>query len=524
MSSGSFPIPVYNQACLATDSTSTSPSFFLVGSSSPGSLEVNYVNNADATTVNRVATQNDQSAWSPNAAKLCYIYPFATTANPGLKIVQFGSGSTYIALAQTNNVISGADFFNMTGFPSSRLFGWSGRFQDYDMFTVVTKDTDSQTHKVGMWAAFRMNFRQDGPSLLTYDMVHQPVDTDDAMLVVGTYGSYSGNTSQGYTIVFDKSSRGQIFSATGNLLANLTNFVPTVALGIPTVVNMNGITLSPNAIPITMGSVAYILDKEANGTTAIYTLNPSASSTLARIYKTGDSLPFSINMAAAALNNQLLTYSVNKTGANINTFDLTTKTWSGSGLIKVVDPNPKSSVPLGAVIGGAVGGLLVIALAIFLCIRCRRPRPRPSAEKTATGAELAPLSPEMTKINGSDQGLGHQQQQHVHIRTSLFLIPPPPQQQLTDNQSLNATYKNYQPIMEEAGGSPVASTVHSSSYVSPASYRDSAALQQGSPESTHIKPLRASVSQQAPQLIPAGYVAGFETRSPHAVPDSPIIH
>lgn len=167
MSSGSFPIPVYNQACLATDSTSTSPSFFLVGSSSPGSLEVNYVNNADATTVNRVATQNDQSAWSPNAAKLCYIYPFATTANPGLKIVQFGSGSTYIALAQTNNVISGADFFNMTGFPSSKLFGWSGRFQDYDMFTVVTNDTDSQTHKVGMWAAFRMNFRQDGPSLLT---------------------------------------------------------------------------------------------------------------------------------------------------------------------------------------------------------------------------------------------------------------------------------------------------------------------------------------------------------------------
>lgn len=92
-------------------------------------------------------------------------------------------------------------------------------------------------------------------------MVHQPVDTDDAMLVVGTYGSYSGNTSQGYTIVFDKSSRGQIFPATGNLLASPTNFVPAVALGMPTVVNMNGITLSPNAITITMGSVAYILDK-----------------------------------------------------------------------------------------------------------------------------------------------------------------------------------------------------------------------------------------------------------------------
>lgn len=92
-------------------------------------------------------------------------------------------------------------------------------------------------------------------------MIHQAVDTDDAMLVVGTYGSYSGTSTKGYTIVFDKSSRGQIFSATGNLLANATNYVPTDALDIPTVVNMNGIPLTPNAIPITMGNVAYILDK-----------------------------------------------------------------------------------------------------------------------------------------------------------------------------------------------------------------------------------------------------------------------
>ncbi|KAF9537083.1 hypothetical protein EC957_008877 [Mortierella hygrophila] len=469
MSSGSFPIPVYNQACLATDSTSTSPSFFLVGSSTPGSLEVNYVNNADATAVNRVATQNDKSAWTPNAAKLCYIYPFTTSANPGITIVQFGPG---------------------------------------------------------------------------YNMVHQPVDTDDAMLVVGTYGSYSGNTSQGYTIVFDKSSRGQIFSATGNLLANVTNFVPTVALGMPTVVNMDGITLSSNAIPITMGSVAYILDMDANGTTAIYTINPSASSTLARVYKTGDSLPFSNNMAAAALNNQLLTYSINKTGANFNTFDLTTKTWSGSGLIKAdPNPNPTTSVPLGAIIGGVVGGLLVIVLAIVLCIRCRRPRPHPSVEKTASGAELATLCPEMTKMHDSDQGLGYQQQQqvqyipyeqgqvqYVQVQTpydqgqgqahydsayglpSSFIPSPSPPQQPTSSQSPDAAYMTYQPIMEEAGGPSVASTtIHSSSYVSPASYRNSAALLQGGPESTHVKPQRMSVTQHGPQFIPAGYGAGAET-------------
>ncbi|KAF9139405.1 hypothetical protein BGX30_008009 [Mortierella sp. GBA39] len=476
MSSGSVPIPIYNQACLATDSTSISPSFFLVGSPTPGCIEVNYVNYANATTVNRVATQNGVLDWIPNAAKLCYIYPFTTTsANPGIRIVQLG-----------------------------------------------------------------------------YHMGYQPVDIDDAMLVVGTYGSYSGSTSQGYTIVFDKSNRGQIFSATGNLLANYTNIIPAIELGIPTVVSMDGITLSPNAIPITMGSVAYILDKEANGTTAIYTINPSVSSTLARVYKTGDSLPFSDNMAAAALNNQLLTYSINETGANINTFDLTTKTWSGSGLIKaaMTDPNPKPSVQLGAIIGAAVGGLLIIALAIFLCIRCRRPRPGPSVEKTATGAELSTLCPEMTEMHDSGQGPGYQQQQqvqyipydqgqvqYVQVQTPCYqgqgqgqvhydsayehpssFIPPPPQpQQNTRRQSPNAAYMTYQPIMEEAGGSSVASTtVHSSSYVSPTSCRNSTDLLQGGPEPAHVKPQRASVTQLGPQFIPGGYVPGAETRDPQA--------
>ncbi|KAG0281978.1 hypothetical protein BGZ96_000960 [Linnemannia gamsii] len=485
MTSGSTPIPVYNQACLATDSTSTSPSFFLVGSSSPGSLEVNYVNSPDSTTVNRVAAQNDQFAWTPNAAKLCYIYPSATSANPALKIIQFGSG---------------------------------------------------------------------------YDMVHQPVDTDDAMLVVGTYGSYSGASPAGYTIVFDKSSRGQIFSAAGNLLANATNYVPTVALGIPTVINMNGITLTPNAIPITMGSVAYILDKEANGTTAIYTLNPSASSTLARVYNIGDSLPFTNNMAAAALNNRLLTYSVNKTGANINTFDLTSRSWSGIGLIKASvseDPNTKSSsVPLGAIIGGVVGGLLLVGFALFFIFR--RFRPRQLIEKPAKGAaaELAPLSLDMSKFHDGDQGYIQQVQyvpydqrhalQYVqghtpyvqppgqgqvrydqgyfpynpaYERPTSFIPPPPPPPVNNNNKNQDSNaYKTYQAIMEEAGGSPIASTtVHSASYVSPVSCQDNAVHQQGSPKSTHFKSQRTSVNKQGPQYDPVGHFSGSQARSPQSV-------
>ncbi|KAG0378645.1 hypothetical protein BGX24_003259 [Mortierella sp. AD032] len=551
-------IPIYNQACLATDSTSSVPSFYLVGSTSPGSLEVNYVNNPDATTVTLVASQNDQSAWSPSAAKLCYIYPFATSVNPGIKIVQFGAGSTYMGLAQTNNLISGADSFNMTGFVSPKLFAWSGKFQDFDMFTIMTNDTDTTTSKVNMWAALRMNFRQNGPSLITYDMANNPVDVNNAMLAVGTYGGYSGNTSQGYTIVFDKSNRGQIFTAHGNLLANITNNTPTVALGVPTNVIMNGIMLTINAIPVTMGNTAYILDRASNGSTVIYSIIPSASFTLARVYKTGDSLPFTNNMAVGALNNQILTYSVNRSAAFFNVFDLTTYSWSGSGLVSVavIEPTPEKSSNIDTIVCATVGGLALILLAIFLFVRHRRKSAKKSAGASVTA--LAPKNPETSKcVSASDQGhnqhdlgciqYGPRQpqynQEHVQYdhgqplygqgqvqyeqlqpqydqgqvqydqgyvpydpayeRPTSFIPPPPPVNQLADG-----VHNAY--LLPAAGDSPESKTAYSP-YVNPTSIRAST-FSPESPESTQAKPQRTSVGQD-PQYVPAGHFSS-EARSP----------
>ncbi|KAG0275041.1 hypothetical protein BGZ95_009239 [Linnemannia exigua] len=560
-------IPVYNQACLATDSTSSVPSFYLVGSTSPGSLEVNYVNNPDATTVTQVASQNDQSSWSPSAAKLCYIYPFATSVNPGIKIVQFGAGSTYMGLAQTNNLISGADSFNMTGFVSPKLFAWSGKFQDFDMFTIVTNDTDTTTLKVNMWAALRMNFRQNGPSLITYDMVNNPVDVNNAMLAVGTYGGYSGNASQGYTVVFDKSSRGQIFTAQGNLLADITNFTPTVALGVPTNVITNGITLTINAIPVTMGNTAYILDRASNGSTVIYSINPSASFTLNRVYKTGDSLPFTNNMAAGALNNQILTYSVNRSAAFFNVFDLTTHSWSGNGLVSapVIEPVPTNSSNIGVIACAAVGSLVLILLAVvfFVRRRCKSAKKPAGAGVTA----LAQNDLETSKFdNSADQGhnqhgqgyiqydprqsqyLGHVQYDHGQPlygqeqvqyeqlqtqydqgqallgqgqaqydqgyvpydpaceRPTSFIPPPPPVNQLAEG-----VHNAY--LLRVAGDSPESKTAYSP-YANPTSTRVST-FSPENPESMHAKTQRTSVGQD-PQYFPADHFSSSEARSPQA--------
>lgn len=81
------------------------------------------------------------------------------------------------------------------------------------------------------------------------------------MLTVGTYGTYSATTSEGYLTVFDKNGQGRIQTADGNLLAAPSNEISAVGLGIPTPVDMNGIVLTENAIPITMGNTAYILNK-----------------------------------------------------------------------------------------------------------------------------------------------------------------------------------------------------------------------------------------------------------------------
>ena len=79
------------------------------------------------------------------------------------------------------------------------------------------------------------------------------------MLAVGTYDA-STSLGSGYNIVFDYLGGGTIFNSAGTLagvnstdnLINLTN---------PRVVQTSGVKLTSAAIPITMGSTAYILDQ-----------------------------------------------------------------------------------------------------------------------------------------------------------------------------------------------------------------------------------------------------------------------
>ncbi|KAG0378641.1 hypothetical protein BGX24_003255 [Mortierella sp. AD032] len=97
--------------------------------------------------------------------------------------------------------------------------------------------------------------------------------------------------------------------------------------------------------------------------------------TLKQITSTSGSPPFNAAIAMAALNKQIIAYTPSVKGVpTFSSFDTTTGTWSGPGLMTGEDTTPGFSVPLATIIGGAVRALVLITLVVLLIIRHRRRR------------------------------------------------------------------------------------------------------------------------------------------------------
>lgn len=95
-----------------------------------------------------------------------------------------------------------------------------------------------------------------------YDLSHFP--TGDPLLALGTYTPSTGTTSSGYTVVFDKAGLGMAYITTGNSVTNDSSTVPSMTLSPGYAVNMNNIVITENAIPVTMSTTGYILDRVSN--------------------------------------------------------------------------------------------------------------------------------------------------------------------------------------------------------------------------------------------------------------------
>jgi hypothetical protein len=71
-------------------------------------------------------------------------------------VIQHGQGSTFVALAQTNNFVSNATVFGNIDFYSTKLSAWTGTFPEADMFLIATNKAYKEMTNV--WAGLRLNF------------------------------------------------------------------------------------------------------------------------------------------------------------------------------------------------------------------------------------------------------------------------------------------------------------------------------------------------------------------------------
>ncbi|KAF9328113.1 hypothetical protein BGZ91_001144 [Linnemannia elongata] len=488
----SITIPSYPNPCLAADDANNA--IYLVGVSPAiqGRLEVNYVSMIDvnAPMSSPVGSQVNTNQWSSGAPKACFIHPATTYANRPLSVTQFGNNVSYGTLITPSGTILGGSKFINSSFVSPKLFALTGSVAPFDWLVTLTTDA------VSPWAAVRLNFSNPDNDLQDAGLTNYPTSTP--LIVVGTYSTVPGPPSKGYAVVFDKLGQGQIFASTGSVTATIANDVNVMALSAPTNVQMNSIKLTDEAVPVTMTTTGYILDKAPDNSTVIYAITPETSSSLQRVDTKGGSPPFSKSYAATALNKQIVTYTPSVSGnPTINSFDTTTQTWSGPGLMNnnITTAEP-SGVPIGAIIGGAVG-LVVIALAIYFCVRHRRksqlqqqkPTPPAITESLESGRYEGPRTANVAG-GGGDFGVQKDQQQEMSQMQQIHYYQP----QTSPTRQPKCIYR---PTSIDEAPSESNSTPYASLYISP------------SPNAYRV----STVSAQTTPVVSAAEVAAVATTS-----------
>ncbi|KAG0275045.1 hypothetical protein BGZ95_009243 [Linnemannia exigua] len=484
-------IPNYPHPCLAADENNSAVYLVGVNPAVQGRLEVNYVSmvNINTLTSSPVGSQVNTNQWSSGAPKACFIYPAKIYANSPLSVFQFGNHVSYSTTITPNGTILKGDGFVDNSFLSPKLFALSGSVGSFEWFLAMTNETGNP------WAGIRLNFTDPSNDILDMELINYP--TTAPLVAVGTYSTDTNPPSKGYSVVFDKYGQGQIFSASGSMVANMTNDANVLVLSAGVNVQMNSIILSDQAVPVTMVGTGYILDKAQDGSTIVYSITPERSSALQRIEVKGGSPPFSSAFAATAMNKQIITYAPSTSGSpTFNSFDTTTRTWGGPGLMSngggggggtnpTSDPTPESSkTPVAAVIGGVAAALAGIALVVFLFIRQRRKSQQQhkrtenpesvhhtdSTDKASggRGSQMDYLQelPPMQQVQYY-QNLSYEQQ---YPSSSTIFVPPPP----PVNPNAVTSFAAFRPTSTDSAPSELNLTPYGSPYVSPSPYSNNA--------------------------------------------------
>ncbi|KAF8947722.1 hypothetical protein BGZ47_008094 [Haplosporangium gracile] len=393
-------IPTFTNPCIASFITKGSTQIYLAGVSdvSNGLLEVYIVDIVDIQTPVSISAISSLNTlyWRNNAPKACSTYPGDSNSNTAaLHVQQFGPFTSYDANILPSLVVEVPSLFEGYSWVSPKNYAIVGDAGPFAFAVALTNQTTLATNSP--WAGIRLNGTRGLDGTMNPKVLSYPVSTP--LISLGTYTPNTVSPARGYLTVFDNAGSGKVYAATGYDKSNPL-ITDLLTLGIPQTVDMNNIKLTLDAIPVNIGTTGYILDKAADGSTVVYSINPGQSNKMQVVTTTGDVLPFSANIVATSQSSQIITYRVDGTTASFNSFNPTTGKWAGIGL-KAPPPKPSTSgnpstpgagnggngngsgnstsgseekggAPIGAIVGGVVGGLVVVALVAFLFIRNRR--------------------------------------------------------------------------------------------------------------------------------------------------------
>ncbi|KAF9550518.1 hypothetical protein EC957_000192 [Mortierella hygrophila] len=455
-------IPAYSKPCLVPAPAAGNNTVYLLGiSPSQESTLVAHtvdITNINAPTANPFASQTNVLAWSSLQPLACYSYPGHTnpTTSPFL-VVQFGAFTTHFTNIETSGIVGQSIYFPEVAFNSPKNFAINGAASGSDWVLAVTNTTVVGTNSY--WAGIRFNATTLSSSNYNYGMSSSP--TSNPLLTVGTY-TVDSTLGVGYTTIFDYAGSAIMYNTTGSLSTIATPDERIISLNNNVTVAMSGIALTANAIPVTMKDTAYILDQGSDGSTIVHYLQPGKSSALNTLAIKGQVPRFSNLLTATALDTRIVTYSsYNNLSPTFNSLDTTTGTWSGPGLINSTiggggtspyspgggDSSSSSgdganggggdskSLPIGAIVGGVVGGLVVIALVAFLFIRNQRQKNavpvEPKPADTNTNSQDPNQHGSLMQVQHNYTQQQHQQQPQLYDPRQQYIYQ---QQQLQEQQ------------------------------------------------------------------------------------------
>ncbi|KAG0331931.1 hypothetical protein BG000_010488 [Podila horticola] len=370
-------VPVYPTGCIAPDASSSGAAVLLVGvpANQEGRLEVYSVKLGDlsAPTATFVGNHTNEIDWSVRGQRLCLPYPGApASVNTPILVQQFYPATSYFTNVYPDGRVEVPSYFSLLGYTSPKNYALTGGAGTMNWITALGNTTSPISSSP--WAGLLINGTQGSGS--TRDFLIGMYPTATPLVSVGIYTLQANNPGPGYLVVFDSKS-GAIYNAADGFNITLPSHLTTLAT--PTPVSMNNITLTSNAFSQSGAGIGYIFDKASDGSTILYSINPSKSPKLQYVAVAGNVPQFSTTMTSTVWGTKIVTYTSSTSAGIFNAFDIGAGTWSGPGLIKpsftppptAPDdlPNDGSSdgpkTPIGAIVGGVVGALVVIALVAF---------------------------------------------------------------------------------------------------------------------------------------------------------------